>query len=245
MPSCSAWYSCIFFLCMLTGATDQAATRDVSRNELTTTMFPKLGFQKRVGNGLAHTGPQTKTHRALAPSASIIHCNMASIVLVGASGFIGKATVRALVAAGKAVTVATRNPASAASAEFTSAGATVVKGDLNDAASLVPVFTGAAAGYIITPGSEVCDADGTPSLAVPRVVLIVFPRPQDRTTLAINGINAAKSAGLPFLTVLSVATADKLDTVFGRQFTPIEEATKASGIPFTILRLPMFTDNFW
>jgi hypothetical protein len=29
------------------------------------------------------------------------------------------------------------------------------------------------------------------------------------------------------------------------QFNPIEKATKASGLPWTIIRLPIFIDNTW
>ena len=83
-------------------------------------------------------------------------------VIVGASGYIGKATVGALVAAvgGGNVIVATRNPTSPAGAEFTAQGATVVAGDLNNKASLIPVFAGAKAVYIITPGAEVQNSRG-------------------------------------------------------------------------------------
>ena len=67
---------------------------------------------------------------------------------------------------------------------------------------------------------------------------------QDRAALTINGINAAKDASVPFLLVLSVPTAGQ-DTVFGRQFGEIEEAATSSGVPTTLLRLPLFTDNIW
>jgi uncharacterized protein YbjT (DUF2867 family) len=47
------------------------------------------------------------------------------------------------------------------------------------------------------------------------------------------------------LVVLSVATAELSDTVFGKQFGPIEAATKEAGIPYTLVRLPVFIDNNW
>ncbi len=59
------------------------------------------------------------------------------------------------------------------------------------------------------------------------------------------GVAAAKAAGVPYLLVLSVSTADDVSTVFGRQFHTVEDAVKASGIPFTVLRVPLFTDNYW
>lgn len=44
---------------------------------------------------------------------------------------------------------------------------------------------------------------------------------------------------------MSVATVDRTDTIFGKQFTEIEEAVRSSDIDFTILRLPLFIDNNW
>lgn len=50
---------------------------------------------------------------------------------------------------------------------------------------------------------------------------------------------------MPYVLVLSVSTAGDETTVFGRQFTEIEASVKAAGIPFTLIRLPLFTDNNW
>ena len=58
-------------------------------------------------------------------------------------------------------------------------------------------------------------------------------------------IGAAKTAGVGHITVQSVSTAGVVSTLFGRQFHTIERATIASGLPYTILRLPLFTDNIW
>lgn len=44
---------------------------------------------------------------------------------------------------------------------------------------------------------------------------------------------------------VSVATVDKMDTIFGKQFTEIEESVRTSGIDFSLLRLPLFIDNNW
>jgi uncharacterized protein YbjT (DUF2867 family) len=61
----------------------------------------------------------------------------------------------------------------------------------------------------------------------------------------MNGVTAAKQAGVPHIVVLSVSTANRTTTVFGAQFYEIEEMVKESGIPYTIMRLPLFTDNLW
>jgi len=145
------------------------------------------------------------------------------VVIVGASGYIGKATVAALakLIGGDRIVVATRNPEGVAGDVFRAVGATVVHGDLNHVDSLKAHFTGAAAVYVIAPGAE------------------------NRATLAVNGVTAAKVAGVPYVLVLSVSTADDTSTVFGRQFNEVETATKASGVPFTLIRLPLLTDNNW
>ncbi len=66
---------------------------------------------------------------------------------------------------------------------------------------------------------------------------------QNRAELAVATIDAAKAAGVGHLTVQSVSTAGIISTVFGRQFHTIERATIASGLSYTIVRLPFFTDN--
>jgi uncharacterized protein YbjT (DUF2867 family) len=68
---------------------------------------------------------------------------------------------------------------------------------------------------------------------------------QDRGKLPVNGVNAAKAAGVPHILVLSVSTADDVSTVFGRQFHEVEEVVKSSGLAYTLFRLPLFTDNNW
>jgi uncharacterized protein YbjT (DUF2867 family) len=68
---------------------------------------------------------------------------------------------------------------------------------------------------------------------------------QHRERLGVNAIEAAKAAGVKHVVLQSISTADLVSTTYGRQFYPVEIAMKTSGIPFTILRLPLFTDNNW
>ena len=79
------------------------------------------------------------------------------IVVVGASGYIGKATIAHLVkhADPKTVTVVTRNPGAPAAEEFKALGVHVVAGDLGAPASLAAPFAGATSVLIIVPGTEV------------------------------------------------------------------------------------------
>ncbi len=79
------------------------------------------------------------------------------------------------------------------------------------------------------------------TLRAPRVMA----SQQDRARLAMNGVAAAKSAGVGHVVVVSVSTADIVSTTFGRQFSELEAFVKQSGLAFTLLRLPLFTDNMW
>jgi uncharacterized protein YbjT (DUF2867 family) len=72
---------------------------------------------------------------------------------------------------------------------------------------------------------------------------LVIPGHEQRTELGINAIKAAKEAGVKFVVVLSVVTCGA-DSIFGKQFDPIEEKTKENfGAAYAIVRLPLFMDN--
>jgi uncharacterized protein YbjT (DUF2867 family) len=73
---------------------------------------------------------------------------------------------------------------------------------------------------------------------------IIVPSCKERTKLAINALEAAKAANVSYILLLSVTIANT-DTEFGRQFLPIESKVKSIGIPYTIIRLPMFLDNIF
>lgn len=73
--------------------------------------------------------------------------------------------------------------------------------------------------------------------------LIVTPGDQNRAEIMQGAVNACKLAKLKHILVVSVLTADKTDQIFGRQFMPIEEEVKSSGINYTLIRLPLFMDN--
>ena len=76
-------------------------------------------------------------------------------------------------------------------------------------------------------------------------VYVVTPRAKNRAAIAINAANASKQANVGHLVVVSVFVADLKDTVYGRQFTEIESHVKNLGLPYTIIRLPFFFENFW
>ena len=211
---------------------------------------------------------------------------MVKIVVIGASGYIGKPTLSHLLKLVDPATVyiATRNPDAEVNAPYKAAGAHVIHGDLGNYAATVSAFAGADTVYIIAPGTEVSVAvewcgmwcrgieglageRGAPLCGGLRVMLalalcarltcfglvvwcapwlaVLVASPQNRASLVVSGVNAAKEAGVKHLVVLSVSTADIVSVLFGRQFHEIETAVKASGLAWTLVRLPIFTDNLW
>ncbi len=61
--------------------------------------------------------------------------------------------------------------------------------------------------------------------------------------MAIKAAKACKEANVGFTVIVSVASAGKPDTIFGRQFGPMETEFWELGIDGCVLRLPMFMDN--
>jgi NAD(P)H dehydrogenase (quinone) len=143
------------------------------------------------------------------------------IVVIGASGYVGTATVSQLVAQSSSneVIAVIRDPSKQAAKDLVSKGATVVAGDMADPTSLDSTLSGADAVYIVVPGHI------------------------DRTNLGNNALEACKRAKVGFVLMLSVATAEMKGQIFADQFKPLEEATIASGLNYGIVRLPMFLDN--
>ncbi|CAM9249069.1 unnamed protein product [Phaeothamnion confervicola] len=77
------------------------------------------------------------------------------------------------------------------------------------------------------------------------VVVIVTPGSQDRAELDVKSLEACKKAGVKHVVVVSVVTAGVVGTVFGDQFTTVEKAAKECGMAWTLVRLPVFIDNYW
>jgi len=74
------------------------------------------------------------------------------------------------------------------------------------------------------------------------VALLVTPGTENRAALTKAGADAAKKAGVKHIVVISVTACDK-DVLFGKQCTEIEKHVKGLGVSYTIVRLPLFTDN--
>jgi len=151
--------------------------------------------------------------------SSIGNNSPAKVIVVGASGFIGKATLTSLVARHSSsvkVFAGVRDPSKFEAME----GVTPIKADLNNKAELTTLLKDFDRVFIVTPGHE------------------------DRTKLAINGLEAANDAAVSFVAVVSVLTSGT-DSIFGRQFKPVESKAKTLSVPYSIVRLPLFVDNNW
>eukprot|EP00245_Coleochaete_scutata_P011749 TRINITY_DN4434_c0_g1_i1.p1 TRINITY_DN4434_c0_g1~~TRINITY_DN4434_c0_g1_i1.p1 ORF type:complete len:293 (+),score=47.27 TRINITY_DN4434_c0_g1_i1:85-963(+) len=142
------------------------------------------------------------------------------VLLTGASGNVGKATLQALgkYANSLEVKAGTRDPVKNAGLKDLAPNVTVVAAD---GPTLPPALAGVDYVFAIAPGAK------------------------DRAEVVEGVIAQAVAAKVKFILVLSVTTADLTDTIFGSQFTKVEKATKASGLPYAIIRAPAFLDNIW
>jgi len=139
-------------------------------------------------------------------------------IVVGASGYVGKATLAALKSRhGSEVEVfaGTRDPTKWEAMP----GVSATKTDMSDKETLVQTLKTFSRVFIVVPGTK------------------------ERTKMAVNALEAAKEAGCEFVLLLSVLTCET-DTVFGNQFKPIEARCKELELPsYAIIRLPLFMDN--
>lgn len=144
-----------------------------------------------------------------------------SIAVVGSTGAVGTAAVKALAA----LTPPPQILAIARSAEKASAlfadlpTVTVAEGSASDSRNLRKTLTGTSVAFLNAPPTE------------------------DRAKLLISAAAAAKAAGVTRLVVLSVATTGYVRTCFGKQFLQAESGISYLGLPVTYIRCPLFLDN--
>jgi uncharacterized protein YbjT (DUF2867 family) len=136
------------------------------------------------------------------------------LLFLGAPGLIGNQVIPALINAGFSVLAGSRRGLSVG-------GAPGVGVDMRDPANLAQAMQGVAA------------------------VGLVISDVQDMETLGLNAVAAAQSAGVHRLLWFSSFGA-KLDNHarFSRRHPVIDEAVRASGIPYTILRPNFFMQDF-
>lgn len=139
-----------------------------------------------------------------------------SVLVLGATGQVGKPVVKALLAAGHQVRILTRSPDKADALGAVDA----MQGDLNEPMSLGPVFAGVDGVFLLN------------ALSV------------TETQQGLAAVEWAKRAAVKKLVYLSVHHLDAAPHIphFGGKIA-IELAIKASGIDYTILRPNNFFQN--
>lgn len=138
------------------------------------------------------------------------------ILLTGATGSIGQATMAALRSANAAFKVAARNPT-----QLQAQGVSSVAFDWDQLGSYLPALHGVDRLFLLTPNSE------------------------RQVGYILQAVAAARRAGVRHIVRVSVMGADaEPGIVLGRQHVAAEREIRASGIGWTILRPTFFMDNF-
>ncbi|TIT75741.1 MAG: NmrA/HSCARG family protein [Mesorhizobium sp.] len=147
-----------------------------------------------------------------------------TFLVTGATGQQGGAVARALLSRGHSVKALTRRPDSDAARQLASGGATVVAGDLADAASVVDAARGVDTMFLMGNSYEA----GL----------------EEETRQGIVAADAAKAAGIGHLIYSSVADADKQTGIphFESKFL-VERHIAGLGIPYTISAPVAFMEN--
>ena len=137
------------------------------------------------------------------------------ILVTGATGTVGSEVARQLIAAGQKPRLLVRNPEKAKAFE---GKAEIVKGDLDDAASLSAALKGVDKLFLLTSG-----VDG--------------PRLEEKA------IDQAKAAGVKHVVKLSVIGAEYEALSFGKWHRKSEKKLEASGLAWTFIRPGNFMSN--
>lgn len=138
-----------------------------------------------------------------------------TLALTGATGQLGRLAIAALKARGHAPVALVRDPAKAAVL-----GVAARAFDYRNAATLVPALTG-----------------------VTTLVLISSNDFDDRTGQHRNVIDAARAAGVGRILYTSLLKADTSPMLLAADHKATEEAIRASGLPFTLLRNGWYIEN--
>ena len=146
-----------------------------------------------------------------------------TILVTGATGTIGSAVLRLLVEAGCHVRAMTRQPA-----RIELAGVEAVYGDFENAGSLATVLENVQAVFLATSGSA--SPGQHPGAAIPR---------HDRTMIS----EAAKAGVRNVVKLSSFGTGIDFVPPLGNWHGPGEDALRASGMAWTLLRPVAFASN--
>jgi NAD(P)H dehydrogenase (quinone) len=149
------------------------------------------------------------------------------LLITGASGHLGRATIDALLARGVAAgdIIATTRDVSKL-ADLAAKGVEVRKADFNDVASLQAAFKGADRLAIVS--TDAIDGEGT------------------RLKQQTAAVHAAKAAGVKHIVYTSMPNPSVDSHItFAGDHRGTEEAVKASGVPYTILRNAWYQENLF
>ncbi|MFI2206714.1 NmrA/HSCARG family protein [Streptomyces sp. NPDC020192] len=157
------------------------------------------------------------------------------VVVVGATGLQGRAVTRHLLSDGWQVRALTRDPDGTPAKDLVSAGAQIVRAQMEDVASLIAAADGAYGMFSVQP------TVGCPGTAPDFSA-------DDEVRWGINVAEAARAADIEHFVFTSVAGADR----HGSERLPrnlvskwrIEQHIAALGLPATILRPVSFMENF-
>ncbi|MFG1705017.1 NmrA/HSCARG family protein [Nonomuraea sp. M3C6] len=158
-----------------------------------------------------------------------------TVVVMGATGLQGRAVTARLLADGWRVRALTRDPGSAAARALAQTGAQLVRGDMDDVASLITAARGAHGMFSVQP------TVGSPGTAPDFTA-------DDEVRWGVNVARAAHAEGVPHLVYSSVAGAGR----HGSEVLPqnlvskarIEQHIATLGLPATILRPVSFMENY-
>ncbi|KAL3921100.1 MAG: hypothetical protein SGILL_002928 [Bacillariaceae sp.] len=153
--------------------------------------------------------------KRIGPSAS----SRKKVVVIGSDYHVGKATVLALTKIHDDAVEAYAGTDDKLVHPVDIDGVQTVKADLADKINLSMALTVYDSAYIVVP----LHAGGV--------------------QLTINGIEAAKEAGIKFVLLLAVIPRDTDDTTFEKEFAPAKDAIERCGIDFAIVRLPLDDDT--
>ncbi|CDN54353.1 Uncharacterized oxidoreductase YtfG [Neorhizobium galegae bv. officinalis bv. officinalis str. HAMBI 1141] len=151
---------------------------------------------------------------------------MTKLLVTGAAGHLGRAVLHHLLETSKIaaadIVAASRDPNKLA--DLAAGGLETRAADFDDEAGLVKAFTGVDRVLIIS----------TDELATPG----------KRITQHRNAVSAAAKAGVKHIVYTSMPNPDKSLVTFAPDHLGTEEAIKASGVAYTILRNSWYHDNY-
>ncbi|MFC6445999.1 SDR family oxidoreductase [Shinella zoogloeoides] len=150
-----------------------------------------------------------------------------TLLVTGASGQLGRLVLDALLASGKVapagIVATTRDTAKLA--DYAARGVTVRAADFDDPASLDAAFAGATKVLIVSTDA--------------------LDQPGKRLTQHTAAVAAARKAGVKHILYTSMPQPDDSLVTFAPDHLGTEDAIKATGIPYTILRDGWYAENLF